>query len=168
MSFFFWLRNRASTPTLPGRVQRRSTAPHFRPQLEALDERWLPSTLTVTNNLGFGAGSLRNKIGAAQSGDTIVFAPSLSGQTIDVASNAPSSNGIYDLDIDKSLDIEGPGAANLAITGGGGSRVFRVAAGVQVTLSGLKIEGGNGRTGAFDAFPDDGLGGGILNYGTLT
>src|SRR5205085_9284774 len=112
--------------------------PRFRPQLEALDERWLPSTLTVTNNLGFGAGSLRAEIGIAQSGDTIVFDQSLRGQTIAIDTNAPfDGGGSYEIVIDKSLDIEGPGASNLAINGGNIARVFRVTAGAQVTLSGL-------------------------------
>jgi hypothetical protein len=168
MSFFSWLRNRALTHTPRGRAQRRPAAPRFRPQLEALDARWLPSTLTVTSNLGFGAGSLRDEIATAHSGDTIVFAPSLRGQTIDVSSNAPGFGGSYELVIDKSLDIEGPGASNLAINGGNIARVFRVTAGVQVTLSGLTIENGNGRTGAYDPTADDGMGGSILNYGTLT
>jgi hypothetical protein len=165
MSFFSWLRTRASTHTPRGRAQRRPAAPRFRPQLEALDERWLPSTLTVTSNLGFGAGTLRAEIGAAQPGDTIDFA--VSG-TIDPSTNAPGFGGSVELVIDKSLNIEGPGAASLAINGGNFARVFRVNAGVQVTLSGLTIENGNGRTGAYDPALDDGRGGSILNYGTLT
>jgi hypothetical protein len=40
--------------------------------------------------------------------------------------------------------------------------------GVQVTLSGLTIEYGNGTQGGFLAALDDGMGGSILNYGTLT
>jgi hypothetical protein len=168
MSLFLWLRSRATTHAPQGRGKRRPAAERFRPQLEALDERWLPSTLTVTNNLGFGAGSLRGEIGIAQSGDTIVFDPSLRGQTINLNTNAPGFGGPDELVINKNLDIEGPGASNLAINGGYLSRVFRVTAEVQVTLSGLMIENGNGTTGAYDPAPDDGKGGGILNYGTLT
>ena len=168
MSFFSWLRTRASTHTPRGRAQRRPAAPRFRPQLEALDERCLPSTLTVTNNLGFGAGSLRNEIAAAHSGDTIVFDQTLRGQTINIDSNGPFGGGSYELFIDKSLDIEGLGASNLAINGNFIARVFHVTAGVQVTLSGLTIENGNGKTGAYDPVSDDRYGGDILNYGTLT
>jgi len=36
----------------------------------------MPSTLTVTNNLDSGRGSLRYEIAHAQNKDTIVFAPS--------------------------------------------------------------------------------------------
>jgi hypothetical protein len=167
MSFFSWLHRWTSTHA--ARAPRPSASARCRPQLEALDDRCLPSTLTVTNNLGFGAGSLRAEIGSAQNGDTIVFAPNLSGQTIDVWTNAPfDGGGSYELVIDKSLNIQGPGAANLAINAASLSRVFRVVAGVQVTLSGATIENGNGTTGAYDPANDDGMGGGILNYGTLT
>src|SRR3954471_14169170 len=73
----------------------------FRPRFEGLEDRTVLSTLTVTNNLDSGAGSLRAAIKAAASGDTIVFAPSLVGQTIALTSG--------ELAISKSLDIEGPG-----------------------------------------------------------
>src|SRR5436309_6374757 len=111
MSFVSWLRSRTWLRSPRGRTQHRPAAPRFRPQLEALDDRWLPSTLTVTNNLGFGAGSLRGEISIAQNGDTIVFDQSLKGQTIDVSSNAPfDGGGSYELVIDKSLTITGLGA----------------------------------------------------------
>ena len=73
----------------------------FRPRLEGLEDRTVLSTLTVTNALDSGAGSLRAAIKAASSGDTIVFASSLNGQTITLTSG--------ELAISKSLDIEGPG-----------------------------------------------------------
>jgi hypothetical protein len=135
-----------------GRAQHRPAAPRFRPQLEVLEDRWLPSTLTVLNNLDTGVtgdGSLRGEIAAAQSGDTIVFDPGLKGQTIKLTSG--------ELLLNKSLNIQGLGASQLAISGGGFSRVFDVAAGVQVTLAGLTIR---------DGFSFDG--GGIYNSGTLT
>src|SRR5438067_1110429 len=49
-----------------------------RPQLESLEGRTLFSTLTVTSLQDSGVGSLRAEIAAAQSGDTIVFASTLS------------------------------------------------------------------------------------------
>src|SRR6516162_1208819 len=92
MSFFSWLRKRPSAighrPSAIGSGLRKPKAgsrkpPRFRPQLEVLEDRWMPSTLTVTNNLDNGSvGSLRYEIGQAKKGDTIVFAPSLNGQTI--------------------------------------------------------------------------------------
>src|SRR5262245_19554404 len=87
-----WKGHRAPTP------QRR----RLRPRLEGLEDRTGLSTLTVTNNLDSGAGSLRAAIKAASSGDTIVFDSSLAGQTITLTSG--------ELAINQSLDIEGPGA----------------------------------------------------------
>jgi adhesin HecA-like repeat protein len=46
--------------------------------------------------------------------------------------------------------------------------VFEIAQGAHVTISGLTIQDGNGKTGAFDPSPLDNFGGGILNEGTLT
>ena len=167
MPFSSWLRNWMPTSTLERRrahVDARKPA-SVRPRLEALEGRDVPSTLTVTNNQSFGPGSLQAEIAAAQSGDTIVFAKGI-GSRIFVGS--VGLGGVTEFEINKNLDIEGPGANKLAISGGLGSRVFDVDAGVQVTLSGLTIENGNGTTGAFDPDPDDGKGGGILNFGTLT
>jgi hypothetical protein len=84
------------------RLRRRST----RLACEQLEDRTVPSTLTVLNSLDSGAGSLRDTIKHADSGDTILFAPSLNGQTITLTSD--------ELAISKSLDIEGPGASLLA------------------------------------------------------
>jgi hypothetical protein len=68
---------------LPGAS--RSPAPQrhwFRPRLEGLEERTVLSTLTVLNAPDKGAGSLRDTITNAKSGDAIVFDPSLNGQSI--------------------------------------------------------------------------------------
>jgi hypothetical protein len=136
-----------------------------------LEERRVPSTLTVTSADDSSASSLRGEIYAAQPGDTIVFAPSLDGQTITLGS-------YRDLEINKNLTIQGPGAGLLAISGAiagnSVSRVFQVDAGANVTISGLTIEGGNGmkfydfNPFSFTGDPYDGHGGGILNLGTLT
>ena len=91
----------------------------FRPTLEALEHRWVPSTLTVTNNLDSGAGSLRADIATAKNGDTILFAPSLNGQTITLTSG--------ELLIKRNLTIAGPGAGNLTVSGNHASRVFELA-----------------------------------------
>jgi hypothetical protein len=125
----------------------------FVPRFESLEERTVPSTLTVLNNLDSGAGSLRDAITNAKGGDTIVFAPGLDGQTITLTQGA--------LAITRSLDIEGPGASLLAISGNDASRVFEISSNqplgsIAVTIANLTITHGkgNGR--------DEG-GGGILN-----
>jgi predicted outer membrane repeat protein len=114
--------------------------PTFRPALEALEERWVLSTLTVLNTHDSGAGSLRADIAAAHSGDTINFAPSLDGQTITLTKG--------ELLINKNLTIAGPGAGALTVSGNNQSRVFEMAAGTQVALSGLTIDNGFAVNGA--------------------
>src|SRR6516162_719475 len=98
-----------SLRTLRGTPRRAGRRPSFVPRLEALEDRLVPSTLTVTNTNDKGPGSLRATITHASSGDTIVFDPGLSGQTITLTSDQ--------LTINKNLDIEGPGACLLAISG---------------------------------------------------
>jgi hypothetical protein len=130
-----------------GSPRRRSK---FHPQTEALDERWLLSTLTVMNANDSGSGSLRAEIVAAKSNDTIVFAPSLDGQTITLTSG--------ELEINKNLTIKGPGAGLLAISGYGVSGVFLVDANNNVDVSGLTLDD------CRNAY----AGGAIANLGTLT
>src|SRR5262249_6432463 len=108
----------------------------FLPRLEALEDRAVPSTLTVLNNHDDGAGSLRDAIGHAKDGDTIVFDPGLNGQTIALTSD--------ELAIRKSEDIEGPGADKLAVSGSDAVRVFAIDEGLTVTIAGLTITHGRG------------------------
>jgi len=159
MWFSSWLRSGASTHAPRPGVPRRPTPP-FRPRLEALEDRTVPSTLTVTNNLDNGAGSLRDDVKAAKSGDTINFAPSLDGQTITLTSG--------ELYIPKSLTIQGPGRDLLTISGDNLSRVFAVKDRQTVTLSGMTISNGNGNAGNNTLPGDDGAGGAIANLGALT
>ena len=152
MLFSRFLRNRkGSGPGVRGQahkdIRKRAI---FRPRIEALEDRWLPSTLTVLNNLNSGAGSLRAEIAAAASGDTIVFDKSLVGQTITLAG---------ELSVNKSLDIEGLGASNLTVSGANASRVFDIQGGTTVTIAGLTIADGR--------VVDD-KGGGIANEAGAT
>jgi hypothetical protein len=153
MWFPSWQRNRNASHArerilAPQSPRRRA---NFRPRLDALEDRRLLSTLTVTNNLDSGKGSLRADISKAHNGDTIVFASSLAGQTINLTSG--------ELFIKANLTISGLGADQLTISAGNSSRVFEVAARYQVALSGLTIANGNG---------NGSLGGAIYNTGTLT
>jgi hypothetical protein len=166
MSFSTWLRNRTSKRPADHPAASRRAA-WFRPQLESLDDRLVPSTLIVTNNLGFGTGSLRDEINSAQSGDTIIFASNLSGQIIQLASNNPYGSSPIELLVTKNLTIQGP-IAGLTIDANNVARAFEIASGAHVTISGLTIADGNGKTGAYDPSPTWYYGGGILNEGTLT
>jgi hypothetical protein len=51
-----------------------------------LEDRTVPSTLTVTSPLDNGApGTLRSVVASAAPGDTVVFAKKLDGKTITLA-----------------------------------------------------------------------------------
>src|SRR6516165_8714141 len=80
--------------------RRERSAPKWRflPRLDRMEDRTLLSTVTVLNNHDSGPGSLRAAIAAANSGDTIDFAPSLTGQTIKLTGG--------ELVIAKSLNID--------------------------------------------------------------
>jgi hypothetical protein len=107
------------------------------------------ATINVTSTADSGAGSLRDAIAAASSGDTVNI--SVTGTII--LTGGP-------LTITKSLTISGPGASDLAVSGNKTSQVFVVNSGATVTISGLTIENGVATSGAG--------GGGISNSGMLT
>ena len=100
----------------------------------------------VTTMADSGAGSLRQTITEALSGDTIMFT---TNGTITL------TNG--ELVIDKSLVIVGPGATNLVVSGNQASRVFNIASNATVSISGLTVRDGYA--------PSDG--GGIYSLGNL-
>jgi hypothetical protein len=99
--------------------------------LEPLETRTLPSTLTVLNLNDSGAGSLRQAILSASSGDTIDFA--VRGQI--TLTSGP-------LAINQNLTIAGPGAAQLTVSGNNASQVFNIGD-ISVNISGLTIEDGS-------------------------
>jgi hypothetical protein len=171
MFFSSWSR----TSKTKRRAGRRANST-FRPRLEVLEGRDVPSnTLTVTNLDDNSPGSLRYEIAQVSSKDnTIVFDKKLSG-TITLTSG--------ELVISKSLTIKGPGEFRLTIASQPwidmafdshhGSRILEVdGGGTIVTVSGLTITGGGGTRlgGGFIGNPNDpndGYGGAILNFGTL-
>jgi hypothetical protein len=111
-------------------------------------------TLADTNDGNFTAGhlSLRNVINGAINGETINFATNLAGGTITLT--------LGELDINKSVTIQGLGADKLTVSGNNKFRDFNIASGTNVTISGLNIINGNSGYNQF--------GGGIYNQGTLT
>ena len=138
----------------PRRVGRRDV------RLEVLEGRALLSVYLVDSpgDSGTGEGSVGDlryaidRADQAPGNSAIVFAPTLDGQTINLGSGP--------LMIDKAsgtLDILGPGADELTISGGHRSQVLAVSAGSKVQISGLTVTGGIAEEG-----------GGISNDGTLT
>ena len=84
-----WLRKGKSPWDTARRASRPPGAPRgipCRPRLETLEDRRLPSTLTVLNTSDSGPGSLRAEIASAQPGDIVTFDPSLDGQSINLTS----------------------------------------------------------------------------------
>src|SRR5687768_12081893 len=82
----------------------------------------LASTLTVTNTNDGGAGSLRQAITNAISGDAIIFNPALAGQTITISST---------LVVNKNLTINGNAlASKVSVSGNNSVRVFNVTSGI--------------------------------------
>ena len=108
------------------------------------------ATITVINTADSEFGSLRQALADANDGDTIDFG--ITG-TITLFTGQ--------LVVDKSVTINGPGAANLAVDGNGASRVFYIGSGRTVTIDSLTIINGNAGSGD--------TGGGIYNdQATLT
>ncbi len=119
------------------------------------------STFTVTNLNDSGSGSLRQAVLNANSAATqvftnqIVFANGLTG-TITLTSSQ--------LSITNSVNVIGPGAANLTVSGNNADRVFNIPASTTVSISGLTIANGNVTENSSDGT----TGGGIQNAGNLT
>ncbi len=108
----------------------------------------LAATQTVTTTNDSGAGSLRDAIANAASGDSIVFAPSLSGQTIALSSR-----------IEITLNLTITGGQVITLSGNDTTPIFDIDNGATVTLDGLTFVNGYNATLH---------GGAIVNSGNLT
>jgi hypothetical protein len=146
MGFTSWLRT--ATQSSQGK---RAT---FRPQLEGLEDRWVPAMLKVTNSLDFGKGSLRYELAQANNSgkDTIVIANNI--QTIRLSAELLVTSGVT---------IKGDGVTlttsyNFGDPWGQSTRVFEINAAKPVIISGLTITDNGGSD----------LGGAILNHTALT
>jgi hypothetical protein len=119
-------------------------------------------TNTVLNTNDNGAGSLRQAIATASPYATtvIAFDPNVTG-TITLNTG--------EMLIGKNLNIVGPGATNLTISGNNASRVFNIT-NATVSISGLTISNGVavGTNATGFATGGSGIGGGIYNQSTLT
>jgi hypothetical protein len=140
-----------TAPSRRGRGPRRRPR-KLAPRVDTLEVRALLSTLTVTNDNDSGTGSLRAQLAAAQTGDTIDFAPTAYG-TITLTGGP--------LEVATGVDIQGPDASLVAVSGDAKSDVFEVQGGVTATISGLTIT-----DGVYDVSGGVGAGG-INNSGTL-
>jgi CSLREA domain-containing protein len=90
--------------------------------------------------------------------DTINFAPGLNG-------TIPLTGGFGQLEITTDINIDGPGARIVSVSGGGNNRVFLVAGvGTNATIEGLTITGGSAQL--LGTLLGDG--GGVLNVGGST
>ena len=115
-----------------------------------LDHPVQAATITVTTTADSGAGSLRQALSTAGSGDTITFDTALSGATISITSGP--------LALNKPLTIDGSALATaLTIDGNGQKQLFPVSSSGVITLTHLLL-----RQGKSD------YGGAIYNGGTLT
>ena len=101
------------------------------------------ATFTVTDPGDSGAGTLRDAIGLANADDLlddINFDPSVTG-TITLTSG--------DIDINEPLNINGPGASTLTISGNDSDNIFYINTDEQdpVLISGLTVADGNSTSG---------------------
>ena len=122
----------------------------FVPQLDGLEEKILLSTLKVTSLGDSGHGTLRDAIASANDGDKIAFSAALDHGTILLTSG--------EIDFSTSLDIEGPGAGLLTISGNGAGRIFGSdGSGSDVTIAGLTLTDGLADDGGAILADDDAL-----------
>jgi predicted outer membrane repeat protein len=169
MGFSSWLRNRKSSAPAHGRRILSSPRPRstFRPRLEALEDRMLPST--------YNAATTRDLIADINAANT-------GGGTNTIVLTAPTSSPYVLTKVDNKADganglpvIAGKQSDNLTIVGNGDTierstasntrsfRLFDVGSGSSLTVENVTLQGGlaSGSGAAAD-------GGAIYNQGTLT
>src|SRR5262249_36957165 len=146
------LKSLKSRPAV-ARFRRSPPRPHLpRLGIEALDDRCLPSTFTVTNLFDSGSGSLRQAVSAPNAN------PRADSTAVAVTGTSGLTSG--QLDITDSVTINGPGASALTVSGNYASRVFGIAGDPTVTIANVTVAKGSA---------SDSRGGGIsMAGGTVT
>ncbi len=91
-------------------------------------------TWTVANTADSGAGSLRQVVLSAVTGDTVVFSPSIASQVITLACG--------EIAINTSIAINASGAPGVAVDGASTSRIFNIGPNTPVTLTALTLQRG--------------------------
>ncbi len=144
------------------------------PRLELLENRRLLATFyPVPSAVDGAANSLRAAVISADENsqdNTIVLGAGTYRLTLPNTGGPATGGDLYLASAGHNVIIQGQGAGQSIIDGGGLDRVFEVTANVSVVMRGLTIQGGMGRDGGEEGPPALGLsvGGGILNEGTLT
>ena len=112
------------------------------------------ATITVTNSLDSGLGSLRQAVLSASSGDRIVFSPATFNHAVTITLSRQ-------IEISKSLTIDGDtsNVVTPTLSGGDITRTLQIDPGINVTLKRLRIA--NGRCTGCPR-------GGIYNQGALS
>jgi predicted outer membrane repeat protein len=142
---FDWIRRLFPRPS---RAARRFVRTTIHPRLEALEDRIVPALaplpfLIVTNTSSDPnvAGSLPNEVNQAQTGQTIVFAPTLNNQTITLSNQISlGQNGATNVSI-LGQDKDG-NALTVTIDGGRTTRLFEVLPGISATINNLALING--------------------------
>ena len=150
MSFFFLLRNRTWIRSLRGRAQHRPAASRFRPRLEALEDRTLPSTFyAATASDLIAAVNAANTAGGA---NTIVLtAPTTSPYVLTAVNNTTDGanglpvifGGTRKIAADNlTIEANGDTIERSAVSGTPAFRLFDVASGGSLTLENMSLQNG--------------------------
>src|SRR5207302_1680270 len=121
----------------------------------AVDNSGIPAALGQSSMPAGWASQIAGPFGG---NDTIQFDPGLFG-----AARQTITLGGTELMLSRSASIAGPGADRLAVSGNHQSRVFDVTSAATVNIAGLTVADGSVITSNSVS-----VGGGILNFGTLT